>query len=109
MPISLSATLTIRGAQMKRAIPVLLAISFVVGCEDEPSKPSTVPTAPAVAPLAASAAASATEIPTGASTICRVYLVERDAAKAQLDSAAADTLGQRRLKSLDALVKETCN
>jgi hypothetical protein len=38
-----------------------------------------------------------------------VYLVERDVAKAQLDSAVADTLGQQRLKSLDALVKETCN
>lgn len=94
---------------MKRAIPVLLAISFVVGCEDEPSKSSAVPTAPAVAPTAAAASASATDAPSGASTICRVYLVERDAAKAQLDSTVADTLGQQRLKSLDALVKETCN
>jgi len=94
---------------MKRAIPVLLAISFLVGCEDEPSKSSAVPTAPAVAPTAAAASASASDVPTGASTICRVYLVERDVAKAQLDSAVADTLGQQRLKSLDALVKETCN
>ena len=94
---------------MKCAIPVLLAISFVVAaCEDEPSKSAVAPTAPVAAPIA-SQSASASEVPSGASTICRVYLVERDAAKAQLDSTAADTLGQRRLKTLDALVKETCN
>ena len=95
---------------MKRAISLLVASLFAVGCEDEPSTPAAVPTAPATVPaVAASAAASATELPSGASTICRVYVTERDVAKAQLDSAATDTLMQRRVTALDALVKETCN
>jgi hypothetical protein len=92
---------------MKRVIPLLLAAAFAA-CDDEPAKPASVPTAPAVAPVVASASAAAVDL-SGASTICRVYVTERDVAKAQLDSAATDTLALRRVKTLDALVKETCN
>jgi hypothetical protein len=94
---------------MKRAIPLLVASLFALACEDEPSKPTVVPTAPATAAPIASGSISASDLGSGASTICRVYVTERDVAKAQLDSAATDTLMLRRVKSLDALVKETCN
>ena len=94
---------------MKRAISLFVASLFAIACEDQPSKPASVPTAPAVAPAVAASSVSASELPSGASTICRVYVTERDVAKAQLDSAATDTLLVRRVKSLDALVKETCN
>jgi hypothetical protein len=92
---------------MKRFTPLLLAVAFAA-CDDEPAKPATVPTAPSVAPMAAAASAGATDI-SGGSTICRVYATERDVAKSELDAAPTDTLAQRRVKTLDALVKETCN
>jgi len=38
-----------------------------------------------------------------------VYATERDVAKTELDAAPTDTLAQRRVKTLDALVKETCD
>jgi len=94
---------------MKRAISLLAASVFAIACEDEPSKPAAVPTAPTVAPAAPAAAITASDLPSGASTICRVYVTERDVAKAQLDSTATDTLMLSRVKTLDALVKETCN
>jgi hypothetical protein len=93
---------------MKRTIPLLLAVVFVASCDDEKAKPAVVPTAPAVAPMAAQAAASAASV-SGGSTICRVYVTERDVAKTQLDAAPTDTIQQRRVTMLDALVKETCN
>jgi len=93
---------------MKRTIPALLAVFLVVGCDDEQSKPVSVPTGPAVAPMAAQTSAAAVDV-SGGSTICRVYVTERDVAKEQLDAAPADTIQQRRVKTLDALVKETCN
>ena len=92
---------------MKRIIPVLLAVVFIVSCDDETAKPASVPTAPVAVPVAASAT-SAVDV-SGGSTICRVYATERDVAKTELDAAPTDTLLQRRVKSLDALVKETCN
>ena len=92
---------------MKRTIPLLLAVFVLAACDDE-TKPAAVPTAPAVAPMAAQASAAATDV-SGGSTICRVYVTERDVAKTQLDAAPADTVQQRRVKMLDALVKETCN
>ena len=93
---------------MKRTIPVLLAILALAACDDEQTKAATVPTAPAVAPMAAQASAQAAGI-SGGSTICRVYVTERDVAKSELDAAPTDTLQQRRVKTLDALVQETCN
>jgi uncharacterized lipoprotein YbaY len=93
---------------MKRTIPVVLAALVLAGCDDEQAKPSTVPTGPAVAPMAAQASAAAADV-SGGSTICRVYVTERDIAKTQLDAAPTDTLQQRRVTTLDALVKETCN
>ena len=93
---------------MKRSIPLLIALVFVASCDDEKAKVATVPTAPAIAPVAAQASASSADI-SGGSTICRVYVTERDVAKTELDAAPADTLQQRRVKTLDALVKETCN
>jgi hypothetical protein len=94
---------------MKRSIPFLLAILCVAACDDEPAKPAaSVPTGPAVAPMAAAASAGSADI-SGGSTICRVYVTERDVAKTELDKTPADTLMQRRVTSLDALVKETCN
>jgi hypothetical protein len=78
-----------------------------VSCDDQPAKKaSPVPTAPAS--LTAAQASTATDY-SGGSTICRVYVTERDVAKTELDAAPTDTLAQRRVKSLDALVKETCN
>ena len=96
-----------RGAMTKRLIPLLLVVAFV-SCDDEAAKPGAVPTAPAVAPSAAAASATAADI-SGGSTICRVYATERDVAKTELDAAPTDTLAQRRVKTLDALVKETCD
>ena len=92
---------------MKRTIPFLLAVLLVAACDDEPAKPSVVPTGPAVAPMAAQGAAAAAV--SGGSTICRVYVTERDVAKTQLDAAPADTIQQRRVTMLTALVQETCN
>jgi len=91
---------------MKRVIPFLLAAAFAA-CDDEPAKPASV-TAPSIAPVVASASAAAVDL-SGASTICRVYVTERDVAQTQLDSLPTDTLAQRRVKALEALVKETCN
>jgi hypothetical protein len=92
---------------MKRSIPLLLAVLFIASCDDEPAKKNaTVPTGPAVTP---SVAADASPAITGGSTICRVYVTERDVAKTELDKTPTDTLVQARVKSLDALVKETCN
>ena len=93
---------------MKRTIPLVLAVLVLAGCDDEQAKPTAVPTGPVVAPMAAQASASGAEN-TGGSTICRVYVTERDVAKTQLDAAPADTVQQRRVKTLDALVNETCN
>ena len=92
---------------MKRVIPLLLAAALAA-CEDEPAKPATVPTGPSVAPVVASASAASVDL-SGASTICRVYVTEREVAQTQLDSLPTDTLQQRRVKALEALVKETCN
>ena len=92
---------------MKRTIPVFLAVLALAACDDE-KKPATVPTAPTVAPMAAQASTQAAGM-TGGSTICRVYVTERDVAKSALDAAPTDTLQQRRVMTLDALVKETCN
>jgi hypothetical protein len=93
---------------MKRSIPFLFALVFVAACDDGQAKPAVVPTAPSIAPMAAQASATAADI-SGGSTICRVYATERDVAKTTLDAAPADTVQQRRVKMLDALVKETCN
>ena len=93
---------------MKRTIPLLLALAFVVACDDEPVKSSAVPTAPAATPASPTASVAAAAASSG-STICRVYATEYDVAKTALDAAPADTLLQRRVTSLDALVKETCN
>jgi hypothetical protein len=93
---------------MKRSIPFLLALAFVASCDDEKAQVSAVPTAPAIAPMAAQASASAADV-SGGSTICRVYATERDVAKSELDAAPTDTAQQRRVNTLDALVKETCN
>jgi hypothetical protein len=92
---------------MKRTIPLLLAVVFVASCDDDKPKATAVPTAP-TAPLAIKASASAAGV-SGGSTICRVYVTERDVAKTELDQAPADTLLQARVTSLDALVEETCN
>jgi uncharacterized lipoprotein YbaY len=93
---------------MKRTIPLLLAVVLVAACDDEPAKPSAVPTAPAAAPMAAQASTAAAAV-SGGSTICRVYVTERDVAKTQLDAAPTDTTQQRRVQMLNALVNETCN
>jgi hypothetical protein len=94
---------------MKRSIPLLLAVLFIASCDDEPAKKAaTVPTGPAVTPSVAADASPSGAI-TGGSTICRVYVTERDVAKTELDKTPTDTLAQARVKSLDALVKETCN
>jgi hypothetical protein len=93
---------------MKRTIPLLLAVVFVASCDDERPKAAAVPTAPAVAPMAAQASAASADV-SGGSTICRVYVTERGVAKTALDAAPADTILQRRVTMLDALVKETCN
>ena len=93
---------------MKRTIPLLLAVLFLASCDDESAKPATVPTGPAVAPMAAQATAAAAAV-SGGSTICRVYVTERDVAKTQLDAAPTDTVQQRRVTMLNALVQETCN
>ena len=93
---------------MKRSIPLLLALAFVAACDDEPVKSAVAPTAPTVAPMVGGAASVAASV-TGGSTICRVYVTEYDVAKTALDAAPADTLLQRRVTTLDALVKETCN
>ena len=93
---------------MKRTIPLVLAVVFAAACDDQPAKRAVVPTAPAVAPMAAQASTAAAAV-SGGSTICRVYVTERDVAKTQLDSAPTDTIQQRRVTMLDALVNETCN
>ena len=93
---------------MKRIVPLLLVVALA-SCDDEKAKPAAaVPTAPAVAPVVAAASAQSAAV-TGGSTICRVYVTERDVAKTQLDAAPSDTLLQRRVTTLDALVNETCN
>jgi hypothetical protein len=93
---------------MKRTIPVLLVVLALVACDDEQTKPAAVPTGPSIAPMAAQASAQAADV-SGGSTICRVYVTEHDVAKSALDAAPTDTLQQRRVQILDALVKETCN
>src|SRR6476620_3969603 len=97
-----SATRNVVGASMTRTIPLLLAVLFIASCDDEPAKKAaTVPTGPALTPTVAASASQSAAV-TGGSTICRVYETERDA-------APTDTLIQARVKSLDDLVKETCN
>ena len=92
---------------MKRTIPLLLAVVLVASCDDDKPKATAVPTSP-TAPLAVKASASAASA-SGGSTICRVYVTERDVAKTELDAAPSDTLRQRRVATLDALVAEICN
>ena len=93
---------------MKRTIPLVLAVFVLAACDDDQTKSAAVPTGPTVAPMAAHTITSAAGI-SGGSTICRVYVTERDVAKSELDAAPTDTLQQRRVKTLDALVQETCN
>ena len=92
---------------MKRTIPLLLGVLFIASCDDAPKKTAPVPTSPALTPASARASQSAGV--SGGSTICRVYVTERDVAKTELDQAPADTVLQARVTSLDALVTETCN
>lgn len=92
---------------MKRTIPLLLAVVIVASCDDDKPKAAAVPTAPAASLVTKASASSAGA--SGGSTICRVYVTERDVAKTALDQAPADTVLQARVTSLDALVKETCN
>ena len=92
---------------MKRTIPLLLAVLLVASCDDDKPKTTAVPTSP-TAPVAAKASASGASV-SGGSTICRVYVTERDVAKTQLDAAPTDTIQQRRVQMLNALVNETCN
>ena len=106
--MSSSATLYVVRATMKRSIPLLLGVLFAAACDDESATPAAVPTAPIAAPVTAQGVAAAVDY-SGGSTICRVYVTERDVAKAALDAAPTDTLAQRRVTTLDALVKETCN
>ena len=94
---------------MKRTLPLLLALMFVASCDDKPVKSTTGPSAPVAAPMAATAGATAAVDLSTASTICRVYVTERDVAKTELDAAPTDTLLQRRVTTLNALVTETCN
>ena len=94
---------------MKRSVFLPLALVFLVAsCEDEPSKPSSIPTAP-VPPVIGVQAANAVAASNGGSTICRAYTFDRDRAQAQLDSMPSDSLVLRRVKRYDALVKETCS
>ena len=93
---------------MKRTIPLLAALVLVASCDDQPVK-SAAPTAPVAAPIAASASGTAAVDLSNASTICRVYVTERDVAKTEMDAAPSDTLLQRRVTTLNALVTETCN
>ena len=93
---------------MKRTIPFLLVLVSLAACDEEPVKSSVVPTAPAATASAPAASVAAAAASSG-STICRVYATEYDVAKTALDAAPADTLLQRRVTTLDALVKETCN
>ena len=93
---------------MKRTIPLLAALVLAASCDDEPVN-SAVPTAPVAAPIAASASGTAAVDLSNASTICRVYVTERDVAKTEMDAAPSDTLLQRRVTTLNALVTETCN
>jgi len=91
---------------MKRMIPLLLVVVVAASCDDDKPK-AAVPTAPAASLVTKASASSSSG--SGGSTICRVYVTERDVAKTALDQAPADTVLQARVTSLDALVKETCN
>jgi hypothetical protein len=94
---------------MNRSTYLVLAFTLVAAaCDDETSKPAGIATAPQIAPAVSAPSMSAAAI-TGGSTICRVYVTERDVAKTALDAAPTDTLLQRRVTTLDALVTETCN
>lgn len=95
---------------MKRSLILSLSIVLVAAACDEETKPTALTTAPHIAPaaVAASGAVAAAAI-TGGSTICRVYVTERDVARGALDAAPTDTLLQSRVTTLDALVNETCN
>ena len=78
---------------MKRTIPVVLAVLALAACDDEQTKPVTVPTAPSsFAPMTAQASAQAAGI-SGGSTICRVYVTERDVAKSALVVRDANAQG----------------
>ena len=94
---------------MKRSTVALVGVLVVAACEDEAAKPDAAPTGPVVAPITVQGSAAVADVGAGGSTICRVYVTEREAAKTELDAAPSDTLLQRRMKSLDGLVKETCN
>jgi hypothetical protein len=95
---------------MKRSTYLACAALFVAAaCDEETSKPTALTTAPQIAPAAVAASGAVAAAVTGGSTICRVYVTERDVAKSALDAAPADTLLQRRVTTLDALVNETCN
>ena len=94
---------------MKRSTCLTFAILLAVMACDEESKSETLSTAPQLAPAVVAPSASVAAAVTGGSTICRVYVTERQVAKTALDAAPTDTLLQRRVTTLDALVSETCN
>ena len=94
---------------MKRSTCLTFAILLAVTACDEESKPDVLSTAPQIAPAVVAPSASVAAAVTGGSTICRVYVTERQVAKTALDAAPTDTLLQRRVTTLDALVSETCN
>ena len=94
---------------MKRSTCLTFAVLLAVTACDEKTKPDALSTAPEIAPAVVAPSASVAAAVTSGSTICRVYVTERQVAKTALDAVPTDTLLQRRVTTLDALVKETCN
>jgi hypothetical protein len=99
---------------MKKALACATALLLAAGCSDEPQKAAT-PTAPP-APLKSMAGAPGSF---RASTVCASYARDRALAKASLSDLPATGLSekqaamgarlQRRIESLDALIKDACH
>jgi hypothetical protein len=94
---------------MKRSTCLTLAVLLAVTACDDESKPDALSTAPQIAPAVVAPSAAVAAAVIGGSTICRVYVTERQVATTALAAAPTDTLLQRRVTTLDALVSETCN
>ncbi len=98
-----------------KPVPAILAVLCVAAaCAYEVQKPSAAPTAPPAPLMSVSGATGSTR----GSTVCTAYVRDRALVKASLEELpekgatekeAAFARLTRKLESLDALIKDTCN
>jgi hypothetical protein len=89
---------------MKARLALAVVLLSAAACADEPKK-QVAPTAP---PAASMSAAVATPPNLRASTVCLSYATNRTVVQAELKDKPTSERLQKRLASLDQLIRDAC-